>query len=111
MIKQEAMLYVPMIGIGLCWASMMGNPYVMLAGSIPPERTGVYMGIFNMFIVLPMLIETFTIPMYYKPWLGNNPVNALRLAGVLMMLAAVSVAFIKYNANPNAEVVRGGGGH
>ncbi len=109
MIKSEAMLYVPMIGIGLCWASMMGNPYVMLAGSIPPERTGVYMGIFNMFIVLPMLIETFTIPMYYKPWLGNNPVNALRLAGVLMMLAAVCVGFIRYNANSNAEVVRGSG--
>ena len=109
MIKSEAMLYVPMIGIGLCWASMMGNPYVMLAGSIPPERTGVYMGIFNMFIVLPMLIETFTIPLYYKSWLGNNPVNALRLAGVLMLLAAVCVSFIRYNTQSNAEVVRGGG--
>ncbi len=109
MFKQEAMLYIPMIGIGLCWASMMGNPYIMLAGSIPPHRTGVYMGIFNMFIVIPMLIETFTIPMYYKSWLGNNPVNALRLAGVLMMLAAVCVVFIKYNAKSDAQIIRGGG--
>ncbi len=107
--KNESLLYLPMVGIGLCWASMMGNPYIMLAGSIPTNRTGVYMGIFNMFIVLPMLIETFTIPMYYKSWLGNNPVNALKLAGVLMMLAAVCVSFIKYNTHSEAEVLRGGG--
>lgn len=110
-IKQESMLFVPMIGIGLCWASMMGNPYIMLAGSIPPERTGVYMGIFNMFIVLPMLIETFTIPMYYQSWLGNDPTNALRLAGALMIMAAFSVVFIRYRHNPHAEIVQGGGSH
>lgn len=109
-IKDQSLLYLPMIGIGLSWASMMGNPYIMLAGSIPPERTGVYMGIFNMFIVIPMLIETFTIPMYYESWLGNNPVNALQLAGVLMLLAAISVFFIKYKpAATDAPVVRGSG--
>ena len=111
-IKEPNMLFIPMIGIGLCWASMMGNPYIMLAGSIPPARTGVYMGIFNMFIVIPMLIETFTIPMYYESWLGNNPVNALRLAGGLMILAAGSVYFIRYKFEPNATVtLSGGGGH
>ena len=60
MIDSRALLFVPMIGIGLGWAGMMGNTYVMLADCIPPERTGVYMGIFNMFIVVPMLIETMT---------------------------------------------------
>lgn len=111
-IKEPAMLYVPMVGIGLCWASMMGNPYIMLAGSIPPARTGVYMGIFNMFIVIPMLIETFTIPMYYESWLGNNPVNALRLAGTLMILAALSVSLIRYTHKADATTpVMGGGGH
>lgn len=108
-IKEPNMLFLPMVGIGLCWASMMGNPYIMLAGSIPAERTGVYMGIFNMFIVIPMLLETFTIPMYYESWLGNNPVNALRLAGTLMLLAAVSVSVIKYRADKDAEVLRGAG--
>ena len=73
----------------------MGNPYIMLAGSIPPERTGVYMGIFNMFIVIPMLLETFTMPLYYKSWLGNSPVNAIVLAGILLILASISVLFIK----------------
>jgi maltose/moltooligosaccharide transporter len=94
-IQDRNLLFIPMIGMGLSWASMMGNPYIMLAGSIPPERTGVYMGIFNMFIVIPMLIETFTIPLYYKSWLGNNPVNAIILAGILLILASISVLFVK----------------
>ncbi len=112
MIKEQNMLFIPMIGIGVSWASMMGNPYIMLAGSIPPHRMGVYMGVFNMFIVIPMLLETFTMPMYYVAWLGNNPVNALRLAGVLMILAAFSVYFIKYKFDSDAATVPvGGGGH
>ena len=94
-IQDRNLLFIPMIGMGLSWASMMGNPYIMLAGSIPPERTGVYMGIFNMFIVIPMLIETFTIPLYYKSWLGNNPVNAIILAGILLIFASISVLFVK----------------
>ena len=94
-IQDKNLLFIPMIGMGLSWASMMGNPYIMLAGSIPAERTGVYMGIFNMFIVIPMLIETFTIPLYYKSWLGNNPVNAIILAGILLILASISVFFVK----------------
>jgi maltose/moltooligosaccharide transporter len=48
-----------------------------------------------MFIVIPMLLETFTIPMYYKSWLGNDPVNAIILAGSLLILASLSVLFIK----------------
>lgn len=95
-IKDQSLLFIPMVGMGLSWASMMGNPYIMLAGSIPPERTGVYMGIFNMFIVIPMLLETFTIPMYYETLLGNNPVSAIRWAGILLVLAALSVTLIKY---------------
>jgi maltose/moltooligosaccharide transporter len=65
-ITDKAWLFVPMIGVGLAWASIMGNPYVLLAGSIPPERAGVYMGIFNMFIVIPMLIQMVTLPLFYK---------------------------------------------
>jgi maltose/moltooligosaccharide transporter len=110
-LKSSALLYIPMIGIGLNWASMMGNPYIMLAGSIPPARTGVYMGIFNMFIVIPMLIETFTIPLIYKSVLGNDPINAMRLAGILMLLAAISVAFIQVKGNAEGEVEFKGGGH
>jgi maltose/moltooligosaccharide transporter len=94
-ITDRALLFVPMVGIGLAWASMMANPYVMLAGSVPPERVGVYMGIFNMFIVIPMMIQIFTLPLYYDRWLGGNPENVIRLAGVLLLCAAIAVLFVR----------------
>ncbi|MFN7695634.1 MAG: MFS transporter [Burkholderiales bacterium] len=94
-IREKAWLFLPMLGIGLAWASIMGNPYVLLAGSIPPERAGVYMGIFNMFIVIPMLIQMLTLPLIYEPLLGGQPENVIRLAGVLLACAAVAVCFVK----------------
>ena len=94
-IHDKVLLFVPMIGIGLAWASIMGNPYVMLAGSIPPERNGVYMGIFNLFIVIPMMIQIFTLPLYYQAWLDGNPQNVIRLAGGLLICAAVAVLFVR----------------
>ena len=81
-------LFVLMIGIGLGWAGMMGNLYVMLANSIPPDRNGIYMGIFNLFIVVPMLIQTLTMPLIYVPLLGGDPRHVLVLAGVLMLVGA-----------------------
>ncbi len=93
-IQSQALLFIPMIGIGLGWASIMGNPYVLLAGSIPPERAGVYMGIFNMFIVVPMLIQMVTLPLFYQPLLGGQPDNVIRLAGTLLACAAVAVLFV-----------------
>ena len=89
------LLLIPMIAVGLAWASIMGNPYIMLAGSIPPERTGVYMGIFNMFIVIPMIIQIFTLPLYYESCLSGNPENVIRLAGILLVCAAAAVTFVK----------------
>jgi len=117
-IHTPVLLLVPMVGIGLAWASIMGNPYVILASSLPPERTGVYMGIFNMFIVIPMIIQIFTLPLFYRGLLGGNPENVIRLAGVLLICAAGAMRLVRYNA-PGAiertetaygEMERDGGG-
>ena len=97
-IKDPNLVFIPMIGMGLSWASMMGNPYIILAGSIPPARTGVYMGIFNMFIVIPMLLQNVTMPLYYETWLNNNPINAMKLAGVMLVLGAICTLLIKTRA-------------
>ena len=97
-IQSKALLFIPMVGVGLAWASIMGNPYVLLAGSIPPERAGVYMGIFNMFIVIPMLIQMVTLPMIYHSLLGGQPDNVIRLAGTLLACAAVAVMFVDTRA-------------
>jgi maltose/moltooligosaccharide transporter len=88
-------LFLPMVGIGLAWASMMGNPYILLADAIPPERAGVYMGIFNMFIVLPMILQMLTMPLYYQAWLGGEPTNAIRVAGGCLLAAAVATCFVR----------------
>lgn len=94
-IKQQHLLFIPMVGVGLAWASIMGNPYIILAKSIPAERTGVYMGIFNMFIVVPMLVQIATLPLYYKSLLAGNPENVIRLAGGLLILAAVAMLNVR----------------
>ncbi|MBD8618712.1 MFS transporter [Sphingomonas sp. CFBP 13728] len=90
-ITDKALLFVPAIGIGIGWASIMGNPYVILAGAIPAERTGVYMGIFNMMIVIPMLVFAATMPFCYEPLLNGDPRNVLTLCGILMLCAAIAV--------------------
>lgn len=95
LIQTKALLFLPMLGLGLAWASVMGNPYVMLAGCIPPHRTGVYMGIFNLFIVLPMIIQIFTLPLIYGRWLDGSPANVIRLAGALLLCAALAVLFVR----------------
>jgi maltose/moltooligosaccharide transporter len=107
-IQDKWLLFIPMIGVGLAWASIMGNPYIMLAGSIPAERTGVYMGIFNMFIVIPMMIQIFTLPLYYHSWLGGNPENVIRLAGALLICGAVATLFVKLAPGQSATPVGSG---
>lgn len=99
-ITSRTLLFLPMIGIGLAWGSMMGNPYVMLSDSIPRNRVGVYMGVFNMFIVIPMLIQNITLPLFYESWLGGNPASVIRLAGALLGCAAVACAFVTVKKAP-----------
>ncbi|MAM39387.1 MFS transporter [Qipengyuania flava] len=93
-VETPAALFMLMLGIGIGWAGMMGNTYVMLADVIPPERTGIYMGIFNMFIVIPMLIQTLTMPLFYGPLLGGDPRNVMLLGGGLMILGAIATMFV-----------------
>lgn len=87
-------LFVLMLGIGIGWAGMMGNTYVMLADCIPPQRNGIYMGIFNLFIVIPMLIQTLTMPLIYRPLLGGDPRHVLMLGGVLMLAGALATLLV-----------------
>ena len=97
-------LFALMLGIGIGWAGMMGNTYVMLADCIPPARNGIYMGIFNMFIVIPMLIQTLTMPLIYGPLLGSDPRNVLMLGGVLMLAGALATLLVDAgHRTPRAE--------
>lgn len=90
-------IFLYSFGLGIAWASMMAMPYQLLASSIPKEKTGIYMGIFNMFIVIPMGIQVITMQYFVYDLLGNNPVNVINLAGVFLIIAAVLTMFIKIN--------------
>jgi maltose/moltooligosaccharide transporter len=101
-ISNSNLLFIPMIGVGLAWASIMGNPYILLAGSIPAHRAGVYMGIFNMMIVIPMLIQNVTLPYIFKHFLDSKPENVIRLGGALLICAAIAVLFVRTNTDEQA---------
>jgi len=83
-----------MIGLGICWASMVGVPYLMVASMVPRSRTGVYMGILNMMIVVPMLVETFTFGWIFKHLLGGKGTNAILVAGILLACAALAMLWV-----------------
>lgn len=87
-LSDPSLFWLPAIGLGVSWGSIMGNPYIMLANAVPPERTGVYMGIFNMFIVIPMLIVSFLLPWAYPTVLGGDSRNVILAAGISLLLAA-----------------------
>jgi maltose/moltooligosaccharide transporter len=91
LISSPSLIFLPAIGFGLGWASIMGNPYIVLANSIPAERTGVYMGLFNVMICAPMILYAFTMKFMYEPLLGGDPRHVLMLSGVLMLCAALAI--------------------
>ena len=88
-IKDPLLVLAPMVLFGVGWAAMMGIPYTMVSKVVPQERRGVYMGILNMMIVIPMGIETLTFGPIYKYFLGGNAINAILFAGVFFFIAAV----------------------
>ena len=94
-IENRYFLFAPMIGFGIAWASMMGVPYIMVVGSIPKERYGVYMGIINMMIVIPMILQTVTFGFVYENILGKDPLNAMTFAGTLLLISSMATMMIK----------------
>ena len=91
---EVSQIYLFAFGLGISWASMMAMPYQMLAASIPSEKTGIYMGIFNIFIVIPMIIQIFSVQYFVYDLLGRNPVNIIRLAGSFLILGGVFSLFV-----------------
>jgi len=87
-ISDPLLVLIPMILFGIGWAAMMGIPYTMVSKIVPQERRGVYMGILNMMIVIPMGIETLTFGPIYKYLLDGNAIYAMLFAGVFFAIAA-----------------------
>jgi maltose/moltooligosaccharide transporter len=110
-IHQISLFYVAITGFGIGWASMMGIPYLMVVGDIPKEKYGVYMGIINMMIVIPMFIQTTTFGYVMKHFLNNDSSKAILFAGALLLIAAVLTLLIKAKKPAADAVVNLSGGH
>ncbi|HEX3321406.1 MAG TPA: MFS transporter [Terriglobales bacterium] len=89
LIHNKYVLLLTMLGVGIAWASTLAMPYAVLAGSLPPGKTGVYMGIFNFFIVIPEILASLFFGWIMNHLLGNNRIAAVVAGGIFMAIAAL----------------------
>jgi MFS family permease len=94
-ISNPDMLMIPELGIGLAWASILAMPYAILTGSIPSNKMGVYMGIFNFFIVIPQIVAASILGFLLKTFFDGNSIMALVIGGVSLIIAAAMVIFVE----------------
>lgn len=97
-ISDPVLVLLPMVLFGIGWAAMMGIPYTMVSKIVPQDRRGVYMGILNMMIVIPMGIETLSFGFIFKNLLGASAVNAILFGGVFFIIAAILAVRLKVPA-------------
>jgi len=102
-IHDPKLLIISMIGIGLAWGSILSMPYAILSGSIPFQKMGVYMGIFNFFITLPQIVNGLFGGLIVKEVFNGQAIYAIVLAGIFMFCAAICVLFIHDEKDINFE--------
>jgi maltose/moltooligosaccharide transporter len=87
-------LIIPMIGIGIAWGSILAMPYAMLANSIPAKQMGMFMGLFNMSITIPQIVNGLSGGLILTYLFGGNPLYSIMMAGVLMIFGAIATMFV-----------------
>jgi maltose/moltooligosaccharide transporter len=110
-IENQYLLFIPMTGFGIAWASMMGVPYLMVVNDIPKERYGVYMGIINMMIVIPMILQTTTFGYILNHFLNNDPGKAISFGGILLLIACAATFRIKKTIPNDNDIMLGSSSH
>lgn len=106
LIHNPWLLFVTMIGVGIAWASILALPYAMLASALPPQRMGVYMGVFNFFIVIPEIIASLTFQPLVKHVFQNQPVYVVMLGGASLLVAALLTLRVNDVEEPIAHKVQ-----
>jgi maltose/moltooligosaccharide transporter len=94
-LRDPQWLLLSMVGVGFAWASILSLPYALLSDSLPAEKMGVYMGIFNFFIVIPQLVAASLLGFLLKTFLGGAPINALAVGGVSLLVAGLCVLRVR----------------
>lgn len=93
-VSNPNMLLVSMVGVGLAWASILSMPYAILAGVLPSNKMGTYMGIFNFFIVIPQILAASLLGFFTRSLFGGEAIYSLILGGASMVVAAIMVSFV-----------------
>lgn len=99
LINNPDILIIPFIGIGLAWASILAMPYAILTGSLPQNKMGVFMGIFNFFIVIPQILAASILGALVKHAFGGKAIYALVLGGISLIVAGIIVLFVEDKNN------------
>ena len=86
-IDDKMMLLLPMVGVGLAWSSTLTIPYAILAGALPANKMGFYMGVFNFFIVIPQIVAAAILGFFVKSFFNDQAIYALVIGGVSMIIA------------------------
>jgi len=97
------MLYLPMGGVGIAWASILTMPYAILAGSLPAKRMGYYMGVFNFFIVIPQIVSGLVLGFFTKELFQSHTIKTVMLGGLCMVIAGVLTLIVQDSAEPTAH--------
>jgi maltose/moltooligosaccharide transporter len=102
LIREPGLLWIPMIGVGFAWSSILSAPYSILSGALPARKMGVYMGIFNFFIVIPQLLAATILGLLLKAFFGGEAIWALVLGAGSMLVAAACVFLVRDVGEPKA---------
>jgi maltose/moltooligosaccharide transporter len=102
-IRDPQLLWISMVGVGVAWASIVSLPYAILAGSVPAAKMGVYMGIFNIFIVVPQLVAATLLGFLLSSFFNSEPIWALMISAGSFVLAAVATLFVTDVLDPAAD--------
>ncbi len=100
------MLLVSMVGIGIAWASILSMPYAILTGSLPTKKMGVYMGIFNFFIVIPQIMAASILGFFMRHFFNGDPIWALVAGGISMFIAAITIFFVDDVDSPKRKRIK-----
>jgi maltose/moltooligosaccharide transporter len=100
-IRDPVWLIVPMIGVGIAWASILSLPYALLSDVLPAAKMGIYMGIFNFFIVIPQLAAASVLGLLLRELFGGEAIYGLVIGGVLMIVAGLATLAVDREAEPN----------
>ncbi|MEP6616276.1 MAG: MFS transporter [Ginsengibacter sp.] len=94
-IKTQNLLLLPMVGVGLAWSSTLTMPYAILAGALPPNKMGFYMGVFNFFIVIPQILAAAILGFFVKTVFHEQGIYALVIGGISMIIAGILNFIVK----------------